>query len=385
MISNVAIDVVIGLMFVYLLYSLFATVLSEMIATGLGLRARNLKEAVNRMLTNEEVKGVWKSLIDSLKLLKNPDNVFINKFYSHPEIKQLGSSGIFKNPSSFKSESFSKTMLYLLNHAGPLTPERIDEELRNAKKNKILSDESYTYVLSLWEDSYGDIVKFKLHLEAWFDRSMEQATEWYKRKIQIVLFILGFCLAWSFNADTFSIIEKLSTDKDARAQLVTLATAYVEKHSAPTAAAQSDTNYQKKANAVMDSLLLVKKELEKDINNANSILGLGAWPAGRVDVSLDPVTRKKVYKPAIDTLALTTKQLTVNNKPIRFEHLDKLRYLFNLLLTHFFGYLVTAIAISLGAPFWFDLLNKLMKLRTSEKQSTNSTAGSAISPLDREA
>ncbi|MEQ8530717.1 MAG: hypothetical protein RIB86_02625, partial [Imperialibacter sp.] len=30
-----------------------------------------------------------------------------------------------------------------------------------------------------------------------------------------------------------------------------------------------------------------------------------------------------------------------------------------------FGYLITAFAISLGAPFWFDLLNKLVKIRSS--------------------
>jgi hypothetical protein len=30
-----------------------------------------------------------------------------------------------------------------------------------------------------------------------------------------------------------------------------------------------------------------------------------------------------------------------------------------------FGWLITALAISLGAPFWFDLLNRLMKLRNS--------------------
>lgn len=135
----------------------------------------------------------------------------------------------------------------------------------------------------------------------------------------------------------------------------------------------------------MDSLLLVKKNLEQDINNANSILGLGAWPADRVDVSMDLVTRKKIYKPTIDTLALTAEQLTFVNLPICFDHWDKWCYVFRLLLAHFFGYLVTAIAISLGAPFWFDLLNKLIKLRTSQKQSTNSTAGSDISPLDREA
>ena len=34
------------------------------------------------------------------------------------------------------------------------------------------------------------------------------------------------------------------------------------------------------------------------------------------------------------------------------------------------GWLITALAISLGAPFWFDLLNKLMKLRSSVAASS---------------
>jgi hypothetical protein len=32
-------------------------------------------------------------------------------------------------------------------------------------------------------------------------------------------------------------------------------------------------------------------------------------------------------------------------------------------LSKIFGWLLTALAISLGAPFWFDLLNKFMQLR----------------------
>ena len=393
MFSNVAIDVVIGLIFIYLLYSLFATVVSEMIATWLGLRARNLKEAVNRMLTNEEVTGFWNRLIDSLKLMKNPDSEEIKNFYGHPEIKQLGSSGIFKNPSSFKSESFSKTIMYMLNESGPITRERIDIALRNAEKRNIITEESHRYVLSLWEESYGDIVKFKLYLEAWFDRSMEQATEWYKRKIQIILLLLGFCIAWFFNADTFTIIGKLANDKDARAQMVAMATAYVETNprpgSQPVEAKAGDSTVAAMNGVYMDktldSLILIKKKLEQDISNANSILGLGSWPSDSVYVTLDLTTRKKVYTPNVDVLALTDEQRHVVNAPICFSRVEKWRYFFRLLIPHFFGFLVTAIAISLGAPFWFDLLNKLIKLRTSEKQDTNSTAGSEISPLQREA
>jgi len=42
----------------------------------------------------------------------------------------------------------------------------------------------------------------------------------------------------------------------------------------------------------------------------------------------------------------------------------KLSYVFS--FNHFLGYLLTALALSLGAPFWFDLLNKLVKLRGSK-------------------
>ena len=32
---------------------------------------------------------------------------------------------------------------------------------------------------------------------------------------------------------------------------------------------------------------------------------------------------------------------------------------------HFFGFLMTGLAASLGAPFWFDLLNKIVNLRNT--------------------
>lgn len=202
MFNNVALDVVIGLVFIFLLYSLLATVLAEIIATKLGLRARNLKEAVDRMLSDKNEKYWIARLWDSLKLTKNPKNPRITKFYSNPEVKYLGSTGIFRNPSSFKAVTFSRTLLYELNGSGTLDKNKIKSELERsidytipvAPKTGVdkdvtptLDKQSAQFVLSLFHDSYGDLVKFKLQLEAWFDRTMEQATDWYKRKIQIVL------------------------------------------------------------------------------------------------------------------------------------------------------------------------------------------------------
>jgi hypothetical protein len=420
MFDNVAFNVVIGLVFIYLLYSLFATVVSEIIATKIGLRARNLKEAVDRMLNDEgnDNKGFWPRLWDSLKLMKNPKNPRITNFYNHPEIKYLGSTGIFKIPSQFKAVSFSKTILNLLNETGykklvvddntkmrdpdegdikeipstPITKERIEAALNGIRKDHknetgkekdkiVLDEETAKYVQSLWNESYGDIIKFKLQLEAWFDRTMEQCTEWYKRKIQIVLLVLGFMLAWFFNADTFTIIGKLSNDKDAREKMVTLAAAYSQNNTQPPAG-----NFPLPQDK-LDSLVDVKNKLREDIVNANTILGLGGWLPDTVTVTTDPKTKDKIYVPQVDGISLSEEDKLRDSGKIGFSTSYKWSYFFRLFAHHFFGFLITAIAISLGAPFWFDLLNKLMKLRTSVKQDTESSdpqGKNPVSPLNRE-
>lgn len=436
MFSNTAVDVVIGLVFIYLLYSLLATVLAEIVATNLGLRARNLKEAVDRMLNDEDQKaigfrGFWIRLWDSMKLMKNPGNPRIINFYNHPEIKYLGSTGIFRNPSAFKAISFSKTLLYLLNETGyrkltegttqmedpdegdikevpvpPLTKERIEAALLGivkdhgdpvvVEKDKIVLDvETAKYVLSMWRDSYGDLTKFKIHLETWFDRTMEQATEWYKRKIQFVLLLIGLLLAWFFNADTFSIVDKLSNDKAAREQMVTLAAAYLENNREirnPNAVydAKISAAEIRDTKSKVDSLLLIKKQLEADITKANTILGAGAWLPDVVTVKTIKGSGERIFTPDVDEdLLLKTKEVaSVPDGEIAINDQEKIGYLFGLFRYHFLGFFVTAIAISLGAPFWFDLLNKLMRLRSSAKQPTrsnNSTADVEVSPLDREA
>jgi hypothetical protein len=39
---------------------------------------------------------------------------------------------------------------------------------------------------------------------------------------------------------------------------------------------------------------------------------------------------------------------------------------------HVFGWLLTALAISLGAPFWFDMLNKFIVVRSTVKPKEKS-------------
>ena len=53
MFNSVVLDIVIGLIFIYLLYSLMATIIQEIIASYFGFRAKILERAIFRMLEDE--------------------------------------------------------------------------------------------------------------------------------------------------------------------------------------------------------------------------------------------------------------------------------------------------------------------------------------------
>src|SRR5687767_8617730 len=135
MFNNIGLDIFIGLVFIFLLYSLLASIIAEMFATVIALRARNLKEAVDRMLNDDDnIKTkFWSRLWDTLKLTKNPNNPRITNFYNHPEIKYLGSTGVHKVPSQFKAFSFAKTVIYQLSGEGPADRHKIKEKLLRLK------------------------------------------------------------------------------------------------------------------------------------------------------------------------------------------------------------------------------------------------------------
>src|SRR6478609_2016870 len=97
MFNSVVLDVVIGLVFIYLLYSLFITILGEMAISWFGIRARILRKAVEKML-NDGYPESEKEGLDKLSyeikdfFLQEPkefNGSFAGKFYDQPPIKYL--------------------------------------------------------------------------------------------------------------------------------------------------------------------------------------------------------------------------------------------------------------------------------------------------------
>ena len=375
MTGSVALDVVIGLVFIYLLYSLLASLIQEIIATNLSFRAKILEVGIIRMLNDVptmEGFGVFRERIMAvLRLFKRKNSQLINgtladHFYKSPLVKYLAQDSWHSRPSYLSSSNFSKVIIDLLRGPGvepgqdfrPLIQNALDEgiiinddagnnypiySILDNNNNRIINNnsDSLRFLKSLWADSQGDVEKFKAHLEKWFDDTMERAVGWYKQYTQLILFGIGFFIAAFFNVDTILIVEKLSNNPKLTTQFVQQAGDFVKAHPNFEEELKKLSPAETKAlTEHRDYLFSKSKELlDKDILNMNQLLGLGwqkksCWGSGWLWTG---------WRPKDSTLWSLT----------------------------LLGWFLTALAISMGAPFWFDLLNRLMKLRGSLATATN--------------
>lgn len=379
MTGSVALDVVIGLIFVFLLYSLLASVLSEILSNYLNLRGRVLMKAISRMLNNPKenlTKFEQFLFLFGYRMPCPKNDTLAYAFYNHSLLRFLSKSDK-KRPSYIAGNDFTRVIVDLLTkeykEAGESYAEQIKEFFSGTNHQGIpMDEETYKFLKNMWAEAQGDLDRFKALLETWFDNTMERTTGWYKKYTQAILFFIGFVIAVTFNVDTISIAEKLKSDPKLREQIVQQADNFLKEHptlsedlraaehkrdslsniavgkNLPTANDSLQKDAQAKAardtvaaNDALNRLKIIEARqndlrkqadslLKKDIANVNDILGLGyvnPWDCGSLSHTF---CSKEGWRRT-------------------------------------FGWALTAIAISLGAPFWFDLLNKLMQLRSAIK------------------
>jgi hypothetical protein len=286
-------------------------------------------------------------------------------FYAHPLIKYLAEDNWFSKPAYISSANFSKVMIDLLrgfDDTGAVDIEKIGASIRNGVINKlppaigkdlqnpanealaeqkddanveVINPETSLFLRSLWTDAERNLEKFREKLEQWFDDTMDRATGWYKRYTQVILFIVGFLLAIAFNLDSIGIAKKLSRDPTRREQMIQSAGVFLQK--------QQDLH---------DRLLEMK-------NGGDSTSG--AYK--EVALTYDSISARTNRLTSAAT-QLMNNDIHNTSRLLALERSGQWGWRFwqwNWLCI--LGWIITALAISLGAPFWYDLLNRLMKLR----------------------
>lgn len=200
MFGSKILEVVIGIIFIFLLYSLLVTAIQEIISSFFFLRARMLRQSIRRMLLDSKSlkckdlnhgfwKGLWIKTINAftfffpgvVRFWKAEENI-ATWFYEQPGIKYIGQSNWYKRPAFIKPESFAKTIADILiaNAKDELDDnQKIYKALEsNSIKTKTtviaFDPETLSYIRSLWRDAKQDVAQFRLLLGNWFQETMDR-------------------------------------------------------------------------------------------------------------------------------------------------------------------------------------------------------------------
>ena len=209
----VILDVVIGLSFLFFLLSIIAAAMNEAIAGIFRLRARMLEQGIINL-----INGTPKPQDDA-------DMEIVRQLYAHSLVN--GYSRGTSKPSYLASRSF-RNALFDVTDLLEATSEssedplevaaikaRVDETLSaipNAKLRETLT--------AIWRSCHHDATEFRAGVERWFDRGMERVSGWYKRRTQLILFVLGIGVAIALNASALTVADELWRNDGVRDALV---------------------------------------------------------------------------------------------------------------------------------------------------------------------
>jgi hypothetical protein len=331
---------VIGMVFIYLLLSIFTTWIQELIAQGFKIRSKGLVNIFQNMLDPDatqlegvkKLKETWKKGDTSVaqKISKNA----VKALYEHPIIESLSPPGTSKLPSYISSRDFTIALFDLLAKAGTDDPTQLEITIDSLKEginnieNQALKERLLSLVnsASVAEDNFEhELVAFRDNVQRWFDSSMERATGWYKRKSLVLGFIIGLLVAILFNADTISISQSLWQDSALR--------------EAATEAAE-------------DLLEGDEQTKSKDAQELLGELGLPlGWSFQFPDDDPETPENHRDYPNTVEGWILKI-----------------------------LGLFITGLAISQGSSLWFDVLGRLINIRSSGGKPAPEAAGATESP-----
>jgi hypothetical protein len=348
MFGSWVLDVAIGLVVVFILFSTICASVREGLEACMKTRAAFLERGIRELLNDKDGTGLNRQLYDHPLIFSLFSGDYENKVQRKaPSLLDRGDN----LPSYIPSRSFALALVDLVARgpvprpyaasstpqllaaapttvsmvpALPIVPGAISgdnapislDSLR-ARAGNIGNDRVARVLLNAIDTAGGDLDVAINNIERWFDSTMERVSGWYRRKTNLIVFFLGLVLAVGLNIDTLAIAGHLYRNQDARASLVGLA---------------EDAQRNPAALTRLDSGIV------------NSPL---------VDESLQ--------------LPLGWSRTTYANP----------WYMMGA------GWLITAFAATLGAPFWFDILSKLMAVRSTIKSKKETAVDAAAEPATR--
>lgn len=338
------VDLVVGMIFIYFLLAIINNSLIELVASLTRLRAYYLKLWLKRMFPAVINAGHYKG----------------QKFYfvimNHCLLNNLSAED--KTTSYFSPADFSTAIIEIITSDQLETPDSLVKIESSIRGTTILSDAlkniflmycaNAKHINSEGNNTVTDIDQLKTQIEQWFKNSMNRVGGLFKKHTLLFTFIFATVLSFGLNLDSIVLMKYLYSNPQARQQIA---------NSATKNANDSDlaVRFQNASHPIgKDSLLDMSYTLDSlkndyikkqsDIISAYSDLNASMLPIG--------------WTGAEYNLYLSQNKVNDSNE-------TKIKYA-GLKIA---GLLITILAISLGAPFWFDLLSQVANIRSTIKPS----------------
>ena len=264
---------------------------------------------------NEWVAGMLKTRSGTLKsaiiqLLdgqavhpNDPTASFLQQFYAHPLIAGMNQPGkTDSHPAYIPARTFATVVMDIATRQRPGVITFTDLV---TGINLLPPGDVKKTLLALIQNANNNLEQAQKNIEAWFNDTMDRASGWYKRRTQVWTVVFAGVLVLCANADTLQIARTLWTDPTMRAQIV-------EDAKARAAAGQEVVQYQASDQTAPPAAS------QADLGLLGRMLG---WSEQSLPSDVSGWA------------------------------------------DHILGWILTIVAVSLGAPFWFDLLNKFMRVR----------------------
>jgi hypothetical protein len=325
---DAVLEVAIGMIFVWLIMSIGTLEIQNRISLWLNWRADLLEKTIRDMLKDPQM---------------------VRNLYDHPIIQQLtprDKKNNLKRPDYIPNRVFATVAFEVIMNAGKtgdtvpvdtMSIEGMRESVKRlAETNPPLARTFQHMVPNLERDVENfenRITGYRLNVEDWFHNVMGQASTIYKQRAQVIAFIVGFGIAVLLNIDTINIAQKLWQEPTTRAVLVAQAEAQ---------AAESDPT---------SSDFLAKTQ---------SLAFPVGWTTTLADNQSCGWLGAEDYQLVIRS-AGTCRLLT--GLPALNDGWG--------LLVKLCGYLLSAFAAAQGAPFWFDILRRLVGIKSQSEAQSN--------------
>ena len=320
-------DIAIVLVFTYLLLSIMASSIYELVITTLRARNKMLKDAINNLFFDEEWrKNISTQIIESptIKVLKKSEDAF---------------------PAYIPANSFALSIIGLLRNEGDVKMDIETIRTRLTDPNCIIKGEAKIALLNLLDTCDDNYTKFIKNLEHFFDDYMDRVSGWFKLKYQKVMFLISFLVAVFLNIDSIEIANRLWKDKNSL------------KLAADIVANQSSN--------------ITKDENGKVVFANNHVI-----TTEPIDTSTErgkQIADSLHIKNNVENVKSAQYQLTQPGIPMGWNESNSPKTL-NDWFIKIMGWIITTGAVYMGAPFWFDLLSKLVNLRGTGKKPEVSKA-----------